>query len=77
METLKEWIKDKNLKIVIGDPSLWGLDTKDFKKSKKLYAYSYFDESKNCWIEPTRFFQYIDQMHYNIKFEVLDRINLK
>jgi hypothetical protein len=71
-ETLKRWANDNNLRIVINTPDAWGIDTKEYGK-KKLYAYSYFDSEKNCWINPTRIFQYINDMHYHMKREILDR----
>jgi len=72
LETLKRWAKDNNLIIVIFSPDACGIDTKKYGK-KKLYAYSYFDSEKNLWINSTRVFKYINDMHFHMKREILDR----
>ena len=70
IKDLYKWAESKNLKIVVDDPKTWGIDTGEVTK-KKLYAYSYLDTNKNCWIEPTRFFLYINDMHFNIYNEII------
>ena len=70
LETLKKVLKEKGITVVIDDPKNWGLDTSEFK-NKKLYAYSYFDKDLNVWIEPKRFFQYINDVHNNIFKEII------
>lgn len=69
LETLKKVLKDKEILVVIDDPKNWGLDTSEFK-NKKLYAYSYFDKDLKAWIEPKRFFQYVNDVHHNIFKEI-------
>ena len=76
LETLKKVLQEKGITVVIDDPINWGLDTSGYK-NKKLYAYSYFDKNLQAWIEPKRFFQYINDVHYNIFEEIIKKEKYK
>ena len=68
METLKKALADKGILAVIDHPKNWGIDTSNYK-NKNLYAFSYFDKNLKAWIEPTKVYQYISDIHYNILSE--------